>query len=84
MHGPKSIFDKSFLHRLKAEHLFELNIFFDIMPTPILNREILADLSKPESSKTDWESVVKSLCRKMAVSGMDLIHYRKASIYELM
>jgi hypothetical protein len=84
MDGPKIIFDKSFLHRLKAEYLFELDIFFDIMPTPILKREILADLSKPESSKTDWESVVKSLCRKMAVSGMDLIHYRKASIYELM
>ncbi len=55
MHGPKIIFDKSFLHRLKAEHLFELDIFFDIMPTPILKREIFADLSKPESSKTDWE-----------------------------
>jgi hypothetical protein len=36
MDGPKIIFDKSFLHRLKAEHLFELEVFFDIMPAPIL------------------------------------------------
>jgi hypothetical protein len=54
--GPKIIFDKSFLHRLKAEHLFELDIFFDIIPAPILKMEILADLSKHETSKTDWVS----------------------------
>jgi hypothetical protein len=81
--GPKIIFDKSFLHRLKAEHLFELDIFFDIIPAPILKMEILADLSKPETSKTDWVSVAKSLCRKMARSGIELVHYRNAALIEL-
>jgi hypothetical protein len=81
--GPKIIFDKSFLHRLKAEHLFELDIFFDIIPAPILKMEILADLSKPETPKTDWVSVVKSLCRKMARSGIELVHYRSAALTEL-
>lgn len=81
--GPKIIFDKSFLHRLKAEHLFELEVFFEIMPAPILKLEILADLSKPESEKTDWVSVVKSLCRKMAGSSFEMVHYRKAALGEL-
>ena len=81
--GPKIIFDKSFLHRLKAEHLFELDIFFDIIPAPILKMEILADLSKPETPKTDWVSVAKSLCRKMARSGIELVHYRRAALAEL-
>lgn len=83
MDGPKIIFDKSFLHRLKAEHLFELDIFFDIIPAPILKMEILADLSKPETQKTDWVSVAKSLCRKMARSGIELVHYRSAALAEL-
>lgn len=83
MDGPKIIFDKSFLHRLKPEHLFELDIFFDIIPAPILKMEILADLSKPETPKTDWVSVAKSLCRKMARSGIELVHYRRAALTEL-
>lgn len=83
MDGPKIIFDKSFLHRLKPEYLFELGIFFDIIPPPILKMEILADLSKPETPKTDWVSVAKSLCRKMARSGIELVHYRSAALTEL-
>lgn len=83
VNGPKIIFDKSFLHRLKAEHLFELEVFFEIMPAPILKLEILADLSKPESEKTNWVSVVKSLCRKMGGSAFEMVHYRKAALGEL-
>lgn len=83
MDGPIIIFDKSFLHRLTADRLFELDVFFEIVPAPILKMEILADLSKPETPKTDWVSVAKSLCRKMARSGIELVNYRLAALTEL-
>jgi hypothetical protein len=84
MDGPKIILDKSVLQKLSIAQLFELELFFEIMPAPILKLEILSNLSKPKTDETDWVSVMKSLCRKIAGSGVEMVHFRKAAIGEMM
>ena len=60
------ILDKSFVHMLNVDELFELSIFFELVSTPILRKEILADLEKKSTAERNSLDVMKSLCAKMA------------------
>ena len=42
------ILDKSFVEMLNVDELFELSIFFELVSTPILRKEILADIEKSQ------------------------------------
>jgi len=77
------IFDKSFIQSLNEEELFELDVFFDLVNTPILRKEILADLEKKSIEERRQLSIVKSLCSKMSHSGLEPMEFRKAALYEL-
>jgi hypothetical protein len=77
------IFDKSFVQTLNEDELFELDIFFNLVSTPILRQEILADLEKKSVEERKQLSIVKSLCGKMSHSGLEPMEYRKAALYEL-
>jgi hypothetical protein len=45
------IFDKSFVQTLNPDELFELDVFFELVNTPILRKEILADLEKKSTEE---------------------------------
>jgi hypothetical protein len=77
------IFDKSFIQTLNPDELFELDIFFELVNTPILRKEILADLEKKSTEERDELSIVKSLCAKMSRSGLEPMEYRDAALHEL-
>lgn len=77
------IFDKSFIQTLNQDELFELGVFFELVNTPILRKEILADLEKKSTEERNQLSIVKSLCAKMSHSGLEPMEYRSAAITEL-
>lgn len=77
------IFDKSFIQMLSPDELFELDIFFELVSTPILRKEILADLEKKSTKERNELSIMKSLCEKMSRSGLEPVEYRKAALCEL-
>jgi hypothetical protein len=77
------IFDKSFIQTLNQDELFELGVFFQLVNTPILRKEILADLEKKSTQERNELSIVKSLCSKMSRSGLEPMEYRDAALYEL-
>ena len=77
------ILDKSFVEMLNVDELFELSIFFDLVSTPILRKEILADLEKKSSAERNSLDVMKSLSAKMARSGLEPMEYRRAALSEL-
>ena len=77
------ILDKSFIEMLNVDELFELCIFFELVSTPILRKEILADLEKRSTAERNNLAVMKSLCAKMARSGIEPMEYRSAALYEL-
>ena len=77
------IFDKSFIQTLNTDELFELDVFFELVNTPILRKEILADLEKKSTEERNELSVVKSLCAKMSRSGLEPMEYRNAALHEL-
>jgi len=76
-------FDKSFIEMLNLDELFELTVFFDLVSTPILRKEILADLQKKSTDERNALFVMKSLCSKMSRSGIEPMEYRSAALYEL-
>jgi hypothetical protein len=75
------IFDKSFVQTLNPDELFELDVFFELVNTPILRKEILADLEKKSTEERNQLSIVKSLCAKMSRSGLEPMEYRNADLY---
>jgi len=77
------IFDKSFIEMLNVDELFELDVFFDLVSTPILRREILANLQKKSTAERNALFVMKSLCSKMSRSGIEPMEYRSAALHEL-
>jgi hypothetical protein len=77
------IFDKSFVQMLNEDELFEFCVFFQPVGTPILRKEILADLEKPSTGKRSVSAIVKSLCAKVAHSGLEPMEYRRAALSEL-
>lgn len=77
------ILDKSFIEMLNLDELFELCIFFELVSTPILRKEILADLEKKSTTERNSLAVMKSLCAKMARSGIEPMEYRRAALSEL-
>ena len=77
------IFDKSFVQSLNPDELFELDVFFELVNTPILRKEILADLEKKSTEERKQLSIVKSLCAKMSRSGLEPMEYRSAALHEL-
>jgi hypothetical protein len=68
---------------LNVDELFELSIFFELVSTPILRKEILADLEKKSTAERNSLDVMKSLCAKMARSGLEPMEYRQAALSEL-
>ena len=67
---PNVIFDKSFIEMLNVDELRELCMFFQVVSTPILRSEILADLQKKsQEEQRDSMAVMKSLSEKMSRSG---------------
>jgi hypothetical protein len=50
MIGPLLIFDQSFLQMLNPDEVFELSLLFHPGGTPLIVREIIADLRKDASS----------------------------------
>jgi len=85
MLGPLLIFDKSFLQMLSAEEVFELTILFHPVGTPLLVREIIADLKKdPSLAKRLPVEVVSELARKMSQAhGVQPADFRKLTIANL-
>jgi len=85
MIGPLVIFDKSFLQMLNAEEVFEFSLLFNPVGTPLLVREIIADLRKdPSSSKRLPIDVVRELARKMSQThGVQPADFRKLTIANL-
>lgn len=82
--GPLLIFDKSFLHMLNSEELFELSLHFFFVGTPTLIREIISDLKKKPASRHLPEDVVKSLAAKMGTAhGIQPANFRKLAIGNL-
>ena len=79
------IFDKSFLQMLSAEEVFELTLLFQPVGTPLLVREIIADLKKdPSSAKRLPVEVVRELARKMyQAHGVQPADFRKLTIANL-
>ena len=77
------LFDKSFIQMLNTEELFELCVFFQPVGTPILRKEILADLEKKSTGERNAQDVMKSLCAKLSHSGIEPMEYRKAALTEL-
>lgn len=66
MMGPLLIFDKSFLQMLAPAEVAECGLHFQFVSTPVLVREIIADLDKPPSTPGRLPAdVVKALARKM-------------------
>jgi hypothetical protein len=78
-----TIFDKSFVQMLNEDELFEFCVFFQPVGTPILRKEILADLDKPSTAERNVNVVLKSLCAKVARSGLEPMEYRRAALTEL-
>jgi hypothetical protein len=85
MFGPLLIFDKSFLQMLNAEEVSELTFLFHPVATPLLIREIIADLKKDTSSSNCLPTdVVRALARKMSEAhGVMPADFRKLTIANL-
>jgi len=85
MLGPLVIFDKSFLQMLSAEEVFELILLFNPVGTPLLVREIIADLKKdPATTKRLPVDVVRELAEKMSqANGVQPADFRKLTIANL-
>jgi hypothetical protein len=82
--GPLLIFDKSFLEMLSPEEVFELSIFFTPVGTPVLIREIIADLRKRPKKNRMPEDLVAALAAKMVQGhGVQPAGYRKLALYNL-
>lgn len=81
---PTVIFDKSFIEMLNTDELFELCIFFQLVSTPILRREVLADLQKKFQDERDPLEIMKSLSEKMSSSGIEAVSHRSAALGELL
>lgn len=77
------VFDKSFVQMLNEDELFEFCAFFQPVGTPILRKEILADLEKPWTAERNVSAILKSLCAKVARSGLEPMEYRRAALTEL-
>jgi hypothetical protein len=69
---------------LNARELFELNIFFEPIGTPVLTIEVIADLEKPPGKNLLPREIVKTLARKRCASPLEPIHFRKAALLNLM
>ncbi len=81
---PHLILDKSVLQMLNARELFELNIFFEPIGTPVLTNEIVADLEKPPGKNLVPRDMVKALANKRWASPLEPMHFRKAALGNLM
>jgi hypothetical protein len=77
------ILDKSFVEMLNVDELFELGICFELVSTPILRQEILADLEKKSTTERNSLHALKTLCAKMARSGQEPMEYQLAALSEL-
>jgi len=73
------IFDKSLLQMLNPEEVAELSMYFKFAGTPLLIREIIADLKKKRTDKDRVpEDVVKALASKMCTAhGLQPAYFRK-------
>ena len=80
---PTAIFDKSLIQMLGQDELFEMTIFLEPVSTPILRKEILADLEKKSTEEINAQAVMLSLCAKMSRSGLETMEYRAAALNEL-
>lgn len=69
---------------LNTRELFELNIFFELIGTPVLTDEIIADLEKPPGKDRLPRDVVKALAAKRWSSALEPMHFRKAVFHNLM
>jgi hypothetical protein len=82
--GPLLIFDKSFVQMLNPEEVFELSIHFKFVGTPVLIREIIADLKKEPSLDRIPRDVVRALSAKMGrAHGIQPANFRKLAIANL-
>jgi hypothetical protein len=82
--GPLLIFDKSFLQMLNPEEVFELRLHFKFVGTPLLIREIIADLKKEPSPERIPRTVVKTLALKMETAhGVQPANFRKLALANL-
>lgn len=86
MFGPLTIFDKSFLQMLNADEVFEFTLLFSPVGTPLLIREIIADLKKDPASPDRLASdVVRALARKMTQAhGVQPADFRKLALANLL
>ena len=76
--GPRLIFDKSAVQMLSPDEVFELSIFFDLVGTPVLRREILTDLEERSDGTRMPRQVVQALAAKMVNAPMQPINHRAA------
>lgn len=82
--GPLLIFDKSFLQMLNPEEVFELRLHFKFVGTPLLIREIIADLKRELSPDRIPREVVKTLALKMETAhGVQPANFRKVALANL-
>lgn len=82
--GPLLMFDKSFLQMLSPDEVSELSFYFKFAGTPLLIREIIADLKKQPTERSLPEQVVKSLAGKMSKAhGLQPANFRKLAIASL-
>ena len=76
--GPRLIFDKSAVQMLSPAEVFELSIFFDLVGTPVLRREILTDLEGRSDGTRMPRQVLQALAAKMVSAPMQPINHRRA------
>ena len=69
---------------LNARELFELNIFFEPIGTPVLTNEIVADLERPPGKNRLPRDIVRALAEKRWASPLEPMHFRKAALRNLM
>jgi hypothetical protein len=82
--GPLLIFDKSFLQMLNPDEVFELSLHFKFVGTPLLIREMIADLKKEPSPELVPRNVVKALAGKMETAhGIQPANFRKLALANL-
>src|SRR5580765_2415808 len=82
--GPLLMFDKSFLQMLNPAEVSELSLYFKFVGTPLLIREIIADLRKNPEDRTLSEKVVRTLASKMwKAHGLQPANFRKLAISNL-
>lgn len=68
---------------LNSRELFELNIFFEVIGTPVLTNEIIADLEKPPGRNRLPRDVVRALATKRWSAPLEPMHFRKAAFCNL-